>query len=182
MRIAQMPIGDLIPYARNARIISPDAVNKVAASLKEYGWRQPIVVDEQHVIIVGHTRLQAAHKLGLDTVPVHIAEGMSNAQVKAYRLADNRTGEQTEWDKDLLAIELGEFDMSMPEVAALTAFDVDEIEELAFGQEEGDEQEGESESYDSVFSIIVDCENEIQQEVAYNLLEERGYKCKIQSI
>ena len=95
-----------IPYARNARICPESAVRKVAASLKEYGFRQPIVVDADGVVIAGHTRLLAARKLGLKKVPVHIATDLSPAQVKAYRLADNRTAEETSWDLELLPLEL----------------------------------------------------------------------------
>jgi ParB-like chromosome segregation protein Spo0J len=87
-----------IPYARNARKLSGQAVDKVAASLKEFGWRQPIVVDEEGVIVVGHTRLMAAKKLGMTEVPVHVATGLSKAQVKAYRLMDNRAHQETDWD------------------------------------------------------------------------------------
>jgi ParB-like chromosome segregation protein Spo0J len=86
------------------------AVDKVAASIKEFGFRQPIVVDSGMVIIVGHVRHQAAQKLGLAKVPVHIAEGMTPEQAKAYRLADNRTGEDAQWDNELLALELDELD------------------------------------------------------------------------
>ena len=130
MKIEQWDIAQPVPYARNARVISDAAVSKVAASLKLYGWRQPIVVDSQGVIIAGHTRLQAAQKLGMKLVPVHVGDEMSVADVKAYRLADNRTGEETDWDRELLAIEFSEFDLELDEIAELTGFDVDEIDHL----------------------------------------------------
>jgi ParB-like chromosome segregation protein Spo0J len=128
MKVELIEIGRVIPYARNPRR-NENAITKVAASIKEYGFRQPIVVDEEMVIIAGHTRLQAAQSLGLKKVPVHIADGLTLAQIKAYRLADNRTHEDAEWDDDLLAIELGElgelgFDLD------LTGFDAVELEEL----------------------------------------------------
>ena len=96
--------------------INDGAVEAVVRSIQEFGFRQPIVVDEDGIIIVGHTRLKAAQKLGLEKVPVHVAKGLSPAQVKAYRLADNRTGEIAEWDYDLLPIELsqlGEMDFDL---------------------------------------------------------------------
>lgn len=128
MKIESWDINKPIEYARNARIITDKAVDKVAASIKEFGWQQPIVVDVEGVIIAGHTRLQAAKKLGVKKVPVHIAKDLSAQQVKAFRIADNRTGQETEWDNDLLAIELSEFDnFSIDEIAELTAFDIDEI-------------------------------------------------------
>src|SRR6476619_5101663 len=101
MEVELWAIDQPVPYARNARKIPPAAVDKVAASIKEFGWRQPIVVDSAAVIIAGHTRLLAAQKLGLKQVPVHVATGLSPAQVKAYRLMDNRSHEEAAWDMDL---------------------------------------------------------------------------------
>ena len=106
MLIEQWPIERVIPYARNARTITPAAVDKVAASIQEFGWRQPIVVDAQRVIIAGHTRLLAARKLNLTEVPVHVADNLTPAQVKAYRLMDNRSHDETSWDFELLGPEL----------------------------------------------------------------------------
>lgn len=128
MHVSLTAIERVIPYARNPRN-NQAAVAKVAASIREFGWRQPIVVDSNMVVIVGHTRLLAAQQLGLEQVPVHVAEGLTEAQVKAYRLADNRTHEEAEWDSELLAIELGElkdfnFDLG------LTGFDAEELEAL----------------------------------------------------
>ncbi len=104
MKVELLEISRVLPYARNPRR-NEGAIAKVAASIKEYGFRQPIVVDEEMVIIAGHTRLQAAQQLGLKKVPVHIATGLTQAQIKAYRLADNRTHEDSEWDDELLAID-----------------------------------------------------------------------------
>src|SRR4029077_6386054 len=105
LNIALWPIDKPIPYARNARKLSAQAVDKVAASIKEFGWRQPIVVDGAGVIICGHTRLLAARKLGLNEAPVHVADNLTPAQVRAYRLLDNRSHEETDWDFDLLGLE-----------------------------------------------------------------------------
>jgi DNA modification methylase len=135
MKVELIDIGRVIPYARNPRR-NEQAIAKVAASIKEYGFRQPIVVDEEMVIIAGHTRLQAAQHLGLSKVPVHIATGLTNTQIKAYRLADNRTAQEAEWDEELLGLELGElaeqgFDLD------LTGFDGDELEKLLSEIDEG---------------------------------------------
>lgn len=126
-----------ISYARNARNIPERAVDKVAASLKEFGWRQPIVVDNAGVIICGHTRLLAAKKLGFDQVPVHIAANLTPAQVKAYRLMDNRSHEEAEWDFELLGPELEElrgldFDLE------LTGFDSREIDDFLADPDQDD--------------------------------------------
>ncbi len=109
MDITIQQISKVTPYGRNPRK-NDGAVDKVAASIKEFGWRQPIVVDEDMVIIAGHTRLLAAKKLGMESIPVHIATGLSKAQVKGYRLADNRTGEDASWEQQLLGLEIRDLD------------------------------------------------------------------------
>ena len=100
-----MPIKSVIPYVNNPRN-NKEAVDKVAASLREFGFKQPIVVDKDNVIIVGHTRLKAAKKLKMTEVPVLVADDLTEEQVRAYRLADNKTAEFAEWDDDLLSLEL----------------------------------------------------------------------------
>src|SRR5262245_51864002 len=99
MQIEQRPLKRIKPYANNPRVNDP-AVEAVAASLREFGFRQPIVVDEQDVIVVGDTRYKAAQKLGLKTVPVHVARGLSPAQIKAYRIADNQTASLSRWNEE----------------------------------------------------------------------------------
>jgi DNA modification methylase len=128
MEIQLIDINRVIPYARNPRKNSA-AVAKVASSIREFGWRQPIVVDQQMVIVAGHTRYEAARQLDLGQVPVHVAEGLTPAQIRAYRIMDNRSAEEAEWDDELLALEFQdlrgeEFDLD------LTGFDGDEIEAL----------------------------------------------------
>jgi len=105
MNVELRSIDDIRPYEANPRI-NDAAVDAVAASLAEFGFRQPIVVDGDGVIIVGHTRWKAAKKLGLAKVPVHVATDLTEAQVKAYRIADNQTASIAEWDFELLPIEL----------------------------------------------------------------------------
>src|SRR5207244_2074198 len=133
MQITEWPIDKPIPYARNAREIPQSAVDKVAASIKEFGWNQPLVVDAEGVIIVGHTRLRAAQKLGLSVVPVHIALNLTPAQVKSYRLLDNRSHEEATWDLELLAAELAELQASDIDLM-FTGFDQDEIDKLLSDQ------------------------------------------------
>ena len=105
MRVQDWPIGRVRPYEGNPRR-NDDAVPKVAASIEKFGWRQPIVVDADGVIIAGHTRYKAAQALGLETVPVVVASDLTPEQCAAYRLADNKTAELAEWDYRLLAEEL----------------------------------------------------------------------------
>ena len=131
MDVIELPLGQIIPYARNPRR-NEKAIATVAASIAEFGWRQPIVVDEGMVILAGHTRLAAAQQLGLETAPVHVAKGLSEAQARAFRIMDNRSGENAEWDNELLGLELGdlldaEFDLG------LTGFTDEELNALING-------------------------------------------------
>lgn len=115
MNVQEMPIGDIKPYERNPRK-NAAAVDYDANSIKEFGFKQPIVVDADHVIVVGHTRWLAAKKLKMKTVPVLVADDLTPEQAKAYRLADNKTNEFAEWDDDLLDLEmddLSDIDMSL---------------------------------------------------------------------
>ena len=107
MQVQSMKISEVKPYDKNPRK-NDDGVDAVAKSIKEFNWQQPIVVDKDNVIIVGHTRYKAAKKLGMKEVPVVVADNLSPEQVKAYRLADNKTGELTDWDMGLLDDELAD--------------------------------------------------------------------------
>lgn len=127
MDIEWRALDEITPYAKNVRKIPEAAIAKVAMSLGEYGWRQSIVVDTDGVIIAGHARLLAAQKLGMDTVPVHVADDLSEAQVKAYRLADNRSHQETDWDFTLLGPEMADLE-AMSFDLALTGFDPAEID------------------------------------------------------
>jgi DNA modification methylase len=129
MRVTLWPLNKIIPFSRNARKIPPQAVDKVAASIREFGWRVPIVVDKEGVIICGHTRLLAAQKLELKEAPVHVAEDLTPTQVRAYRLLDNRSHEESGWDVDLLGLELLDL-KGMGVDLDLTGFNLEEIDEL----------------------------------------------------
>jgi DNA modification methylase len=128
MKIELRKPSDIKPYPGNPRL-NDSAVDAVASSLQEFGFRQPIVVDKDGVIVVGHTRWKAAQKLGLKQVPVHVAKELTEAQIKAYRIADNKSGELAEWDFDLLPLELSalqdlDFDLD------LLGFSADELTEI----------------------------------------------------
>src|ERR1022692_969854 len=129
MLIELWPIDRPKDYPKNARKWSAQAVEKVAASIREYGWRQPVVVDAHEVIAIGHLRRVAGKFLGLTEVPVHVARDLSPAQIRGLRLADNRTNQEASWDEELLAFEIADlsnldFDLS------LTGFDVHELDAL----------------------------------------------------
>jgi hypothetical protein len=123
------PIEKPIPYARNPRNISESAISKVMGSIKEFDFRQPIVVDDEGVILVGHTRLLAAQRLGRTQVPVHVAHGLTPAQAKAYRLTDNRVGEESSWADELLTLELGDL-KDLGTDLGLTGFNAGELDAL----------------------------------------------------
>ena len=127
MDIKQIPITDVVPYDKNPRN-NDGAVESTANSIKEFGWQQPIVVDKNNIVIVGHTRLKAAEKLKLETVPVLVADNLSEEQVKAYRLADNKTGELADWDMALLNEELESIaKLDMDDFGFELAEDVEEV-------------------------------------------------------
>ena len=101
-------MASLVPYARNARTHSPEQVAQIAASIREWGWTLPVLVDEQGTIIAGHGRILAAQSLGITEVPVMVAAGWSEAQRRAYVIADNKLALNAGWDPELLPVELGD--------------------------------------------------------------------------
>lgn len=135
MKVQDVSIDKIKPYKNNPRD-NEAGIDAVANSIKQFKWQQPIVVDKDNVIIVGHTRYLAAKKLGLKEVPVKVATGLTPEQVKAYRLADNKTGELTSWDDELLGGELNDildidmsdfgFDLALPEDEEVVEDDFDE--------------------------------------------------------
>ena len=124
-------IESIHPYERNPRL-NDHAVDAVVASLKEFGFRQPIVVDGDGVIVVGHTRWKAAKKLGLARIPVHVARDLTAQQVRAYRIADNKTAEIADWDLTILPIELSELRDAGVNLGLL-GFDQEELAQLMSG-------------------------------------------------
>jgi hypothetical protein len=128
MKIELRKLSEIKPYPNNPRL-NDDAVEAVAASIREFGFRQPIVVDAEGVIVVGHTRYKAALKLGLEMVPVHVATDLTPEQIKAYRIADNKSAELSDWNYDLLPIELVEL-QGMNYDLGLLGFDQDELAKL----------------------------------------------------
>lgn len=113
MDVINIPIGQLKPYEKNAKKHPKEQIEQIANSLKEFGWQQPIVIDDHGTVVIGHGRLAAAKKLKMKEVPVVYASGLTDEQIKALRLADNKTNE-SEWDFELLSDELDSiFDIDM---------------------------------------------------------------------
>lgn len=133
LRVQYMPLSNLKPYDKNPRDNSK-AVARVAKSLTEFGWKQPLVVDKDMVIIVGHTRYQAAKSLGMDSVPVVVADDLPPEKVRAYRLADNKTSDFSIWDNKLLLEELSD----LSEFDVFTGFDESEQFDRVLDEKEND--------------------------------------------
>ena len=133
MKVVQKNIAEITPYENNPRQ-NDDAVEAVAESIRQFGFRQPIVVDEQGVIVCGHTRYKAAQMLELKRVPVHVATDLTPEQIRAYRIADNKTGELATWDMELLPIEIAELQDAGIDWSLL-GFDEDDLAKLLAGEE-----------------------------------------------
>jgi len=175
MKIENIKTADLIPYARNAKSHDKSQVSKIAGSIREFGFNNPVLIDSDNGIIAGHGRVMAAQKLGLESVPCLRLDHLSETQKQAYILADNRLAEVGGgWDMEMLKVELDE----------LSGFDID-LDGIGFGEDFKfpDDQRtnkigGEKELKESM-EVIVECETLKQQEDAYKLLTEKGYKCRL---
>ena len=132
MQIVEKKIADIKPYEKNPRK-NDSAVDAVANSIEQFGFKVPVVIDKDGVIVCGHTRYKAAKKLGLDKVPCVVADDLTEEQIKAYRLADNKVSDLAEWDIDLLGEELdGIFDIDMSDFG----FDLTQEEEEPINDEQ----------------------------------------------
>lgn len=130
MNITMKQISELKDYENNPRIISDEAIDKVAVSIEEFGFKVPIIIDKDNVIVAGHTRKLAAQRIGLEDVPVIIADDLSDEQIKAFRLADNKVSEFSEWDFDLMYKELEKLETDMEQFGfdeELPDIDIDDI-------------------------------------------------------
>lgn len=170
-KVQRWSIDKLTPYARNSRTHSDAQVAQLAASIREWGWTTPVLIDEQGGIIAGHGRVLAARQLGMSDVPVVIATGWSDVKRRAYVIADNKLALNAGWDAEMLALELGElgelgFDLE------LTGFSDDEINPI----EEEIDTSPQLESRE--FRVVVENLNEEQQAKLIEDLESKGFKCK----
>ncbi len=127
-QIVYRELGDLKPYERNPRK-NEKAVAAVRESIRQFGFKNPVIIDAQNVIICGHTRTLAAKELGIRQIPCIVADDLTEEQVKAFRLADNKVGELAEWDVDLLPLELADIAQDM------SAFGFESNSEVEFGEE-----------------------------------------------
>lgn len=172
--VREVSLSSLVPYERNAKIHGPEQVEKLKASIQEFGFLSPCLIDRDYNIIAGHGRVMAARELGMEKVPCVFVEGLTDEQRRAYILADNRLTELGEWDMELVDIELADLD-EMGFNVELTGFSVD-IDEPTEDREKNDAK------FTDTLSVVVSCESEDDAEIIYNELTERGYKCRISTL
>lgn len=169
MKVENKKLDELIPYEKNAKKHDKTQINNVAESIRQYGFVQPIVVDKDGVIVIGHCRYEAAKVLGMKDVPCVCVDNITEEQVKALRIVDNKSNESP-WDMDLLVQELEEIDLSVFD------FDWNEIEicEPSIAEE--------VHLKDNNYQIIVDCDNENDAEEKYNIITGAGLECRISTL
>lgn len=184
MNIIDIAIEDLKAYENNPRN-NELAVNKVAASIEEFGFKVPIIIDRNNVIIAGHTRLLAAKEIGLEKVPCIVADDLTPEQVKAFRLADNKVAEYSTWDFQKLNLELEELqDFEMTDFGFYEADDADDFSSI-FDDSSQDQQETEpndtpeDEPEEKSYKVIVHVDSKEEAEEVADLLNENGWDSEV---
>ena len=172
MQIITKKIDELKPYLNNPRF-NDDAVEYVANSIKEFGFKVPIIIDKNNEIVAGHTRYKASIELGLEEVPCIVADDLSEEQIKAFRLADNKVSEKAEWNMELLEEELEQLGLNMG------LFGFNDLEEISEEIERVDLSEDIMEKYEV---IIIKCINEMTMRETYEKLTKEGYECQLSTL
>ena len=175
IQVIYKDVDELIPYINNPRL-NDNAVDAVASSIKNFGFKNPILIDKNNEIINGHTRLKAAKKLGLKKAPVIVDDDLTEAQKKAFRLADNKVSEIAEWDFKALQCELEElesleFDM--------IDFGFDDIEQKIDDDIDSEKSNTEMKIIQDETVIVIKCENESILENTFLKLQKEGYDCQL---
>lgn len=170
LQIVYKQLDELQEYENNPRN-NENAVAAVAASIEKFGWKQPIVIDAAGVIVAGHTRAKAAAQLGQQVVPCVIADDLTEDEIRAYRLADNKTAELAGWEIDKLEAELAT--LSEMDMAAFGfKMHVDE-------EDEPKERDDLSDNVNAIYEVIVECADEYEQEEIFNRLNGEGLQCRV---
>lgn len=167
MKIVFESIDSIKPYAHNPRI-NDSTIESLKVSLEKFGWQQPIVVDNERVIVVGHSRYRAAQELNLSRVPVLVASELTSDQCRAYRIMDNKSHDWTRWNILDLKFELEDL-----EDLELTGFNLKELDNILF-PELG--LIGNNHNHNIKHHVIIECINEEDIELVGKLIEEKGYK------
>ena len=171
MNIESRLLADIVPYAKNAKKHDKRQINNVAESIKQYGFVQPIVIDRDGVIVIGHCRALAAKKLGMKEVPCVCVDDLTPEQVNALRIVDNKSNE-SDWDFDILPDELAELDLS--------AFDFDFG--VSLDEDDTEQKEREEIALNESVSVVVECSDDEEAETIFEKLSEEGYKCHISTL
>ena len=171
MNIESKLLADIVPYAKNAKKHDNRQINNVAESIKQYGFVQPIVIDRDGVIVIGHCRALAAKKLGMQEVPCVCVDDLTPEQVNALRIVDNKSNE-SEWDYDLLADELADLDLS----------DFDFDFGVSLDEDDTETKEREEIALNESVSVVVECSDDEEAEAIFEKLSEEGYKCHISTL
>lgn len=173
MEYSQKAVKDLIPYINNARTHSDEQVTQIASSIREFGFINPIIIDDKNNVIAGHGRLLASKKLGLKEVPTVLVDHLTDTQRKAYVLADNQLALNAGWDDELLKLELAQLD-DVGFDLELLGFDLKGLDDVFENENKTDLSDSETK-----YQIIIKCEDEIAQENAYEYLTQKGYSCQV---
>lgn len=171
MQIKNIKIDLLKPYEKNTKKHDDVQIKNVAESIKQYGFVQPIVIDKNNVVVIGHCRLLAAKKLKMYDVPCVCVEDLTEEQVKALRIVDNKSNESP-WDFDFLADELAEIN--------LDAFNFDFG--VSFDDDDTETKEREEIALNESISVVVECADDEEAETIFEKLSEEGYKCHISTL
>ncbi|WP_299084142.1 ParB/Srx family N-terminal domain-containing protein [uncultured Ruegeria sp.] len=172
-------LSSLRPYGNNSRTHSQSQINQIVASIREFGFTNPILIADDMTIVAGHGRFLAAEVLGLDKVPCVKLSGLSETKRRAYVIADNKLAEQAGWDKELLSLELGSLDRSDFNLEVL-GFSEKELAKLL--QVETDEGDVVPATDPDELAVIATCANAEEQQAAYDLLAANGYTCRTASL
>lgn len=173
--IEQVIIDKLIPYVRNSRTHSDTQIAQIAASIKEFGFVNPVLIDENDGIIAGHGRVMAARKLGIGKLPCIRLLHLNENQKRAYIIADNKLALNAGWDDELLKLEIqdlsdNEFNLD------LIGFDADELLKIMDLEEK---EEKPDQPVEAVFEVVISCSNEGEQENIFEMMTSKGYKCRV---
>lgn len=178
LQIVYKPINSIVGYVNNTRVHPQEQINQIKASIKEFGMCTPIGIHND-TIVYGHGRHEALKQLNYEEVPTLDLSHLTEAQRKAFTIADNKIGDNSSWDEDLLQLEL----MALDELG----FDYSDLGfDFEFDIEELNDEEIESslkeQQYEEKTEIIIECESELQQEELFYKLTKEGYKCRVQSL
>ena len=168
-KIEQRSVAELTPYAANSRTHSQEQVAQIAASMKEFGWTNPILISDDNMIIAGHGRIMAAKELGMVDVPVIVLSGLSEAQQKALVIADNKLALNSIWDDELLKMEMADLVASGFNYEAI-GFNTQELRELLDDVEEQPKEDDEEKEANYIIQYNIVFDNEAQQAIWFNFI------------